>query len=145
MSLTEICERCTKWPPICAQVLARFCNLQHTRGLDSDIPLFCSTKGVAPTAANGYEEIHSVVTALPPFIMEDCSRSYGRRVLEVSFNVATLNDLDGLRLPPHFHYGVGMDLLFKEMMLEHVRGLYSSGHKISQAFSRLARQFQYLH
>ena len=43
-----------------AQNLARFCQL-HNRGLDSSLPLYASTKGVAPTSANGYDSIHSIM------------------------------------------------------------------------------------
>eukprot|EP00965_Chrysotila_dentata_P007500 243891-Pleurochrysis_carterae.AAC.1 len=72
-----------------------------------------------PTKANGYKEVKVVVTALPPLIIEVCSRSHNRKVLEVSFNLQTLNDLNGQRLPPDFAYMVGKDVCFRRMALGH--------------------------
>ena len=121
------------------KTLQRFAQL-HTRGLDVTIPLHGSTKGVPPTKANGYTTINSVVTMLPPLIIEDCTRSYNRRVLSVSFNVCTLNDLDGQKLPPHFQYETGLDFDFKLLALRDVRGMKRYGHPVSPAFMALARQ-----
>ena len=125
------------------EILADFCAL-HRRGLESSIPLYQSTKGVAATGenGNGYTEIKTVVMMLPPLIIEHCHRSYSREVLEVSFNTMTLNDLDGLKLPPHFAYAPGSDLLFKQLALQHVRGLRREGHSVSKLFVQLCRKHQ---
>lgn len=119
------------------QALADFCCL-HDRGLDFAIPLFGSLKGVAPTDANGYAAVHSVVMAVPPLIIEDCSRSYGRRQLDVTFNLVTWNDLDSLKMPPHFQYRVGMDGEFRLLAAQQVLGLNRMQHKTSAAFKQLA-------
>ena len=120
--------------------LGKFCML-HGRGLDEDIPLFESTKGVAPTKENGHKEISTVTTMAPPLILEVCTRSYGRRVLVGSFNVVTLNDLDGLKLPPHFQYAEGMDHTFRLHALRQARGLRREGHKVSQKFAYLCQKY----
>eukprot|EP00965_Chrysotila_dentata_P176943 5843727-Pleurochrysis_carterae.AAC.1 len=82
-----------------------------------------SSKGVLPTKVNGYSSIKVVVTALPPLIIEVCSRSYGRQVLEVTFNLQTLDDLDAQRLPPAFPYATGKDHAFRQLALRHIRAM----------------------
>ena len=109
--------------------------------MDLNLPLYMSTKAVAPTSANGYDAIHSITMALPPLIIEDCSLSYGRRHLNVTFNLLTWNDLDGLKLPPHFEYGIGMDIHFRKLAAGHVLGLARLGHTVSKKFKDLARRY----
>ena len=113
----------------------------HGRGLDSDIPLFESTKGGPPTKENGHTEINTVTTMAPPLILKVCQRSYGRCVIVGSFNVVTLNDLDGTKLPPHFEYAEGMDHVFRLHALRQVRGLRSQGHKVSRKFLALCQKY----
>eukprot|EP00965_Chrysotila_dentata_P178551 5897023-Pleurochrysis_carterae.AAC.1 len=60
-------------------------------------------------------------------------------VAEVTFNLQTLSDLDGQRLPPGFAYAVGKDRAFRALALRHVRQLATLGHPISPSFRILAR------
>eukprot|EP00965_Chrysotila_dentata_P134986 4464864-Pleurochrysis_carterae.AAC.1 len=72
--------------------------------------------------------------------MEVCHRSHKRKVLEVSFNLHTLNDLGAQRLPPAFPYATGKDLDFKLMVLGHVRELARRGAPMSRYFMQLAAE-----
>ena len=67
----------------------------------------CGASKLAPPP-QGYLHSKVVVRAVTPLIVEVVKRSYGRIVMETTFNVITVNDENGILMPPDFHYAPGM-------------------------------------
>jgi hypothetical protein len=120
-----------------ARLIADFFDL-HNRNLPSDLILFCSSKGVAPTMANGHLSCHVTVMALPPLIIELVQLPQ-RNIVRTMFNKGVHNDLNGFHLPPHFLYPPHLGPMFKALMLEHVLGMHNErAHEMSCKFVDLA-------
>ena len=58
-----------------------------------------------------------VIRALTPFIAEVTARSHGRLTIETTFNVMTVNDLNGIKMPPLFEYAPGQREVFRRLAL----------------------------
>ena len=78
---------------------------------------------------------------VPPMLFEVCHRSGKRVELVASFKLYVYNDLDAFSMPPHFQYATGMDLVFKERALDHLKALHVNmpihDVKLSAAFANL--------
>jgi len=116
--------------------IAKFLRL-HERGLPPHLHVFGSSKGVPPTSANGHTVVKVTVMALPPLIIE-LTRRGSKSSIRTRFNKATLNDVDGFRLPPHFKYTNQEGPHFRAMMLQQVLGMDGEGAPMSDRFIELA-------
>jgi hypothetical protein len=85
----------------------------------------CAVEGASklPPPPQGYTASKVVVRLLAPFIAEVIERSEGRLVVETTFNVMTVNDLDGVKLPPLFHYAPDQHDYLRQLALVDVNNL----------------------
>ena len=75
------------------------------------MPAYGSSKGVVMRD----EGMRVLVTLIPPLIIEVCQRSHERVIVAVTCNLFTLNDRDGLELPPNFEYSAGEHMHLRDL------------------------------
>ena len=107
----------------------------HSRGLDKKLMLYDGSKLAPITKTSGYSHATVACTFLPPLILEVVRRGRPRVVvLKGEVQSQVFNDLGGQMLPPHYEYGKGMDLQFKELTLYHLSGMRRRGYPLSKKF-----------
>ena len=75
-----------------------------------------------------------------PLIIEACQHSQKRVVVAVTCNLFTLNDRDGLDLPPNFEYSAGERMHLRDLALNNLMGMRNRNVRLSGMFSRLLPQ-----
>ena len=110
----------------------------HTRQLDKHLMLYDGSKLAPITKKSGYTHACVLISFLPPLTLEVVRRTTPRVwVLKAELNSQVFNDLEGQTLPPHYEYGPGMDVPFRELALYHLEGMRRRGFKLSTHFQCL--------
>ena len=114
-----------------AQVMSTWLRF-HQREVALDLAVFGSSKGVVTRN----EGLRSIVTLIPPLLIEKCQRSHQRVVLAVTCNIFTFNDRDGLEMPPSFEYTAGQRAEFRRLAITNLQGMCNLPWKV-----QLSRMF----